>query len=365
MDLAAYRYVIEFDIASNVPLNDTISYEALAEKCNVNIGQLKQALRQMMMTRFFHEPIYGFVAHTAASKHLTHPGARSWMEYTSLHTFGTTFHTIDAIKKWGHGSQEPNETGLQLLYNTDKYQYEYYEENAQVRGVFSDLMTYVSSMNAMANSYIGAGFDWAGLGEATIVDIGGSVGHCSVEMAKANPQARIVVQDLPGIIEKAKDPKTCVVPSEFLPRYTFMAHDFYSEQPVQADVYFLRMIMHDYSDKYCIKILQPLVRAMKPDGRIIIMDQVLPPVGGAPQPIERFMRAQDMHMGVLTNAKERDREQWDWLLHQTDQRLRINSITLPPGSAMSLIEIVLGDAASNGVGSQLNGLVNGHANGAA
>jgi hypothetical protein len=116
------------------------------------------------------------------------------------------------------------------------------------------------------------------------------------------------------------------------------------------------MIMHDYSDKYCIRILRPLVEALKSGGRILIMDAVLPPVGGAPAPIERFLRSQDLQMLTLTNARERDAEQWSELMKATDPRLQIKSVTLPPGSAMAVIEVVLEDKANGHVeGSQLNG----------
>jgi hypothetical protein len=295
----------------------------------------------MMMTHFFHEPTPGMVAHTAASKHLTHGGARSWMQYSTTDTLGSAFRYLDAIEKWGHGSQEHDQCGLQIHYGTDKSMYEYYEENEEVRTNFSDLLTYASTMAAVSNTFIAAGYDWASLGEVTIVDVAGSRGHSSVEIARSNPKAKIIVQDLPKIIDRARNPKTCVIPRDVQPQITFMAHNFWDEQPVSADVYFLRLIMHDWSDKYCIKILRPLVKAMKPGGRIIIMDEILPPVGGAPLPIERFMRAQDLHMAVLTNAKERDHEQWQYLIHATDSRLRIKSMTLPPGSAMALIEVVL------------------------
>lgn len=195
----------------------------------------------------------------------------------------------------------------------------------------------------MAASWVAAGYNWAGLGACTVVDVAGSLGACSVPIAQANPSAQIIVQDLPGTIARANDPATnTVIPESLRSRFTFMAHDFYSPtQPINADVFFVRMIMHDYSDAYCVKILRPLVAALKPGGRIVIMDQVLPPVGGAPYPLERFMRAQDMQMGLLTNAKERDREQWEELLGKTDQRLRISSVATPPGSVMALIEVVL------------------------
>lgn len=309
-----------------------------------------------MQLRIFREPTQGQVCHSAASKHLTHPGVLYFNEWCSLETFNYVGRQVDALEKWGHGSQEPAEAALNLAHNTDKYMYEYFEENQQSRERFSNLMTYVSKMDAMSNTYVAAGFDWSSLGQVKIVDVAGNMGHCSVAIAKANPQATIVVQDLPAIIKRATDPSTCVIPEDLRSRFEFMVHDFYTPQPVEADVYFLRMIMHDYSDRYCIKILRPLVKSLKPGGRIILMDSVLPPVGGAPAPIERFMRAQDLQMLTLTNAKERDAEQWNELMKATDPRLQIKSITLPPGSAMAIIEVVLEEKANgHGERAQSNG----------
>lgn len=337
----AFRYIHKYAIAEAVPFNDTITYVDLAQKCGVDPGQLKQMLRQLMQLRIFREPVVGKVGHTAASKHLTHPGAVYFNAYCSLNTMDYVTKQIDAFEKWGHGSQEPTEAALNIAHGTDKSMYEYYEENKEVRERFSDLMTFVSKMEAMSTAYIAAGYDWASLGQVTIVDVAGNMGSCSIAIARANPKAKIIVQDLPAVIKRAKDPATCVVPEHMRSRFEFMAHDFYQPQPVQADVFFVRMIMHDYSDKYCIKILRPLVQALKPGGKIILMDAVLPPVGGAPASIERFMRAQDLQMLTLTNAKERDAEQWNDLMKATDPRLRIKSITLPPGSAMAIIEVVL------------------------
>jgi hypothetical protein len=336
-----------------VPFNKTISYEDLAKKCQVDVGQLKQMLRQLMQIRIFMEPDVGQVSHSAASKHLTHPGVVSWMQYSTINTIDYVMRQLDALDKWGHGSQEPNEAALSIAHNTDKPQYEYYEDNQEVRERFSNLMTYASSMDAMSNKYVAAAFDWASLGEVTIVDVAGNMGHCSIPIAESAPKAQVVVQDLPKIVERAKHPDTCVIPEALRSRFTFMAHSFYDPQPIEAEVYFLRMIMHDYSDKYCIKILQPLVKSLKAGGRILIMDQVLPPVGGAPAPIERFMRTQDLQMMTLTNAKERDKEQWVDLFKAVDPRLTIKNIVLPLGSAMAIIEVVIQESA--------NGHTNGHA----
>lgn len=298
-------------------------------------------LRQLMQIRVFREPTPGNVGHTAASRHLTHPGVVYLNEYTSLNAIEYVLKQNDAFERWGHGSQEPNEAALNVAHNTELSMYDYYEQNQEVRERFSNMMTFASKLDAMSNVYVAAGYDWASLGEVSIVDVAGNMGYCSVPIAKANPKAKIIVQDLPAIIKRAKDPSTSVIPPNLLPQIEFMAHDIYQPQPISADVYFLRMIMHDYSDKYCIKILRPLVHSLKPGGRLLIMDSVLPPVGGAPAPIERFLRAQDLQMLTLTNAKERDAEQWSRLMKETDPRLRIKSITMPPGSAMAIIEVVL------------------------
>lgn len=38
----------------------------------------------------------------------------------------------------------------------------------------------------------------------------------------------------------------------------------------------MRMIMHDYADPVCIKILSHLARAMSPASRVLVCDMVLP-----------------------------------------------------------------------------------------
>lgn len=67
-----------------------------------------------------------------------------------------------------------------------------------------------------------------------------------------------------------------------------MAHDFLAPQPVtDAVVYVLRMILHDWSDLYCIKILRCLAIAMKRGSRILIAEIVVPAPGVLPWMVER------------------------------------------------------------------------------
>ena len=85
-----------------------------------------------------------------------------------------------------------------------------------------------------------------------------------------------MVQDLEPVIAAAEKQ----APAEFSHRVKFMTHDFLTEQSVHgADVYFFRWILHNWSDKYCVKILRNLIPALKKGARIVINDGVLPKAG--------------------------------------------------------------------------------------
>lgn len=54
-------------------------------------------------------------------------------------------------------------------------------------------------------------------------------------------------------------------------RVKFVPHDFFEDNPVKnADVYWLRYIIHDWSDDYCVRILKAIKSAMGPRSRLLI-----------------------------------------------------------------------------------------------
>ena len=53
-------------------------------------------------------------------------------------------------------------------------------------------------------------------------------------------------------------------------------NDFFTGQPVKnAAVYFMRMILHDWSDEYCVKILKHLRAAAAPVTNLLIIHSVM------------------------------------------------------------------------------------------
>ena len=152
---------------------------------------------------------------------------------------------------------------------------------------FKDAMEYFQSAPSFEVARVLDSFDWSALKNATVVDVGGSHGVVSIELARKFPLLRFIVQDRNEVVAES----AAAVPEDVAGRVTFMGHDFFTEQPVKdADVYFFRWIFHNWSDKYCVKILRALIPALKLGARLLIQDLLLPEPGTMSCYRERNMR---------------------------------------------------------------------------
>ena len=137
--------------------------------------------------------------------------------------------------------------------------------------------TFAFAMEALgkvfANSVLADNYDWESLGAATVVDVGGGKGIACQTLAKHFPKMSFIVQDLEDTVVAGRNE----LPEEFKDRITFMRHDFFKPQPVKdADVYFFRATFHNWPEKYCIRILQNLIPALKKGAKVIILDPHTP-----------------------------------------------------------------------------------------
>ena len=122
--------------------------------------------------------------------------------------------------------------------------------------------------------YLVRGYNWSSVDQpgATIVDVGGGHGAVATAIAKATEHLHLIVQDLAGTVEEGRR----ILPSELKDRISFMAHDFFTEQPVKgAKVYFFRWILHDWPDIEAVRILQSLVPALRDWNKIVFYEVLL------------------------------------------------------------------------------------------
>ena len=148
-------------------------------------------------------------------------------------------------------------------------------------------MEFLHSDAGFEPEHVVSGYDFESFGHSLFVDVGGSHGHVSIAIAKAHPNIQCIVQDMPATIASGE----AQLPPGLKERVSFMAHDFWNEQPVKnGDIYYFRWIFHDWSDAYAVKILRQLVPALKAGSRVLINDICIPPQGMLSPYKERWIR---------------------------------------------------------------------------
>ena len=177
--------------------------------------------------------------------------------------------------------------GFSLAHNINVSFYQYLNTNPEKSRRFAGAMKAFEDGPDISPSYLVASYPWASLGAGTVVDVGGSQGSISVAISEAHPVLKFIVQDRPEVIEEATQH---VLPIHVADRIEFMAHDFFTEQPIRADMYLFRYIFHNWPDTYVIKILRQLVPALRPGARVLINDNLLPEPNTASLTMEREVR---------------------------------------------------------------------------
>ncbi|GFF52160.1 beta-lactamase-like protein 2 [Aspergillus udagawae] len=197
-------------------------------------------------------------------------------------------------------------------------------------------------------------FPWASLGDALVVDVGGGVGGFPLQLSKVYPKLQFIVQDRGPVVKQGLEK---VWPRENLEalqnrRVQFVEHSIFNKNPTEgADIYFLRYVLHDWSDDYCVRILSAIRSSMAAHSRLLICDQVMnttigdPDLESAPSPLPanygyhtRFSHSRDITMMSCINGIERTPAEFKALLQAAGLKLKK---IWHCRSQVSLIEAVL------------------------
>ncbi|EJT70477.1 sterigmatocystin 8-O-methyltransferase [Gaeumannomyces tritici R3-111a-1] len=172
----------------------------------------------------------------------------------------------------------------------------------------------------------------------TLVDVGGSHGFVSVDLARQHRRMRFIVQDLPRTIESAPNPVS--EDGDATRRIEFTAHDFFTDQVVKGADGTLSPPLDLAQSLETIRRLKSLVPALKPGARIIVNEHRLSPFGEKNERDELQMRRMDALMLCLLNVQVRSEAEFRDLFRAADKRMAFKRATRPPGSRMSIFEAV-------------------------
>jgi hypothetical protein len=160
-----------------------------------------------------------------------------------------------------------------------------------------------------------------------LVDVGGGRGSLLQALLHRYPGLRGTLFDQPAVVEPV------MVPADLQGRLAVEAGDFFETVPAGADAYLLKHILHDWGDEACLRILDLIRVALAPGGRVLILEQVVPP-GNDPSPAKLL----DLNMLVMTEGgRERTPAEYAALLERAG--LRLEAIT-PTPSPISVVVAV-------------------------
>jgi hypothetical protein len=221
----------------------------------------------------------------------------------SLHAFSVYSGGDLKYQSWGKilYSVKTGKPAFDHIFN--KSTFDYFKQDSIAGRAFDDAMTSLSKLSASA---IVATYDFSKM--KSIVDVGGGNGMLLGTILKANPHLKGILFDLPEVIERARDSQylTTEISSG---RCQLIPGNFFETVPDGADAYLMKHIIHDWSNDECIKILNNCYKAMAENGKLLLIEHVVPP-GNEPG----LAKIVDILMLVMYTGFERTEAEFNTLL---------------------------------------------------
>ncbi|PKU61739.1 Tricetin 3',4',5'-O-trimethyltransferase [Dendrobium catenatum] len=165
------------------------------------------------------------------------------------------------MESWYHLKDAVIEGGIPFKKAHGMTAFEYLRTDPRLNKVFNDGMSGHSSIFTNKLLEIYEGFD----GLASLVDVGGGVGATLGKITAKYAGIRGINFDLPHVISEA--PR--------LPGVEHVGGDMFKSVPT-ADAIFMKWILHDWSDEYCLKLLKNCWKALPENGKVILAEWILP-----------------------------------------------------------------------------------------
>jgi 2-polyprenyl-3-methyl-5-hydroxy-6-metoxy-1,4-benzoquinol methylase len=159
-----------------------------------------------------------------------------------------------------------------------------------------------------------------------VADLGGGGGALLHAILRLNPHLRGMLVDRPESIERAK-PRFAA--EDLASRAELIAADLDESVPAGADVLIMKHVLHGYQDADAIDVLRNCRAVLPPNGHLLIVEFLLPPIVDHADPALEGRLMSDLNMLAVTGGKERTEVEWRALLEPAGFALRQ---TVPVGA---------------------------------
>jgi SAM-dependent methyltransferase len=237
----------------------------------------------------------------------------------SQRTFIATIFGGEHYAAWGaiDRSLSDGTTAFDSVYGMPVF--DWYSRNPEAAQDFSHAMA--SSTMLLEAALLGA---WDPPPFELAVDVGGSRGTLLAALLQRRPEARGILFDLPDIAD-------AVLAAGAQERMEVVGGDFFAAVP-EGDLYLLKLILHDWDDERSAAILRNIRAAIRPGGRVVIIDALLPD-----KPGDHAGFLMDLNMMVMTGGRERSAADFGALLKGVGFRLEK---VMPTPTPIGLVQAV-------------------------
>jgi hypothetical protein len=189
--------------------------------------------------------------------------------------------------------------------------------------------------NAMT-SYSGAQADWVldalgtyDFGRLTrVCDVGGGHGYMLCRLLTKYPHLQGTVLERAEVISDSV--RLWASKLGVSDRCRYVAGDMFNSAPT-ADAYIMKLILHDWNDAECVRILENQHKEATPGGRVFIVEHVIPGPGTS-----HFAKLFDIHMMCWGTGRERTQEEYATLLEKAGWKYV--TTWFPASRAMGVVE---------------------------
>ena len=201
----------------------------------------------------------------------------------------------------------------------------YIQNKPEVARIFDDAMT---SFSKTVGNAVAAVYDFS---EAkTIADIGGGHGRLLSTVLKTNENAKGILFDQPQVVAGANEQ---LENAGVAGRVEVIGGDFFAEIPVEADVYLMKHIVHDWNDDESVSILQNIAKSAKSGAKVLLVESVVEAEKGVPS----MSKVMDLNMLAMTSGRERTAAEYAGLFEKAGFKL---TNVIPTPSPLQIVEAV-------------------------
>ncbi|KAH7560842.1 hypothetical protein ACOSP7_016730 [Xanthoceras sorbifolium] len=173
---------------------------------------------------------------------------------------------------------------------------EYTGKDPEFAELFMSAMRDFNPLFARKMLEIYTGFE----GLKSLVDVGGGDGSILNMIVSKYPNIKGINYDLAAVIEK----------SPSYPGIENVAGDMFTHIP-NGDAIFMKWVLHYHDDESCLKVLKKCYEAIPVNGKVIVVDMVLPDTPEASLTGKSLFELESILMNVNPGGKEKTRREFE------------------------------------------------------